>query len=437
MTTIHRRTRIRLDFAAASDLPRAEPLPNGMLRAWGIANTRGVLQYPDEGTAELVDDETLGDPAALATLAGLTLTLDHPSIDSPGGGMVDAENYRDLAHGSLVGHRWDAAAGQLLVQVQLSSREVLDAARSGVVELSFGYEADYVAGEGVTPEGVRYTGTQRNRRYNHLAVVGLARAGRTARLRLDGAHMLHKLKIGTREFQIPGVVARGLRADALDDAARTQAKSDAIEVGSITIDGTELIVPKATIDAIVAMLAGPAPAAAAAPPMDGMTPAEQQQLPPKLDRASIERIVDERLAAHRRDSETRDVVVQAARAVLGSDADLTTDTWTLAGSALKRSGHADAQVDSLVAAARRDGASVESIEARGALRALVTTARQTEAATNGGAALVAIVRERQDAAGEQNEARTRTDGAPLDSGEARARMIERQRGIKPAPKAAG
>lgn len=124
---------------------------------------------------------------SLDTLGSIPVTVGHP----PAG--VSPQNYRQLS----VGHVSDAPSARrsdgpvewLDTAVVVNDAETLRKVESGeLAEVSMGYVADVVPESGVSPSGEHYDAVQRNIRFNHLALLkdGHARAGRGARLRLDG-----------------------------------------------------------------------------------------------------------------------------------------------------------------------------------------------------------------------------------------------------------
>ncbi len=108
--------------------------------------------------------------AAMASLAHRPITLDHP--DS----KVDASNWRKLAVGNSSG---DVARDGDFIRVPLvlmDSAAIL-AAQSGTSQLSVGYGAKLIWGDGVTPGGERFDAQQSEIRANHIALVRAARGG--------------------------------------------------------------------------------------------------------------------------------------------------------------------------------------------------------------------------------------------------------------------
>lgn len=123
---------------------------------------------------------------SLASLAGATVTRGHA-------GAINTANWRrhaigvasDLPPAKQSVNGEDFVAGSLVIHDGAALAEI-DA--GGLAEVSAGYTAEVVETPGVTPSGEKYDAVQTNVRYNHVAIGprGWARAGREARLRLDG-----------------------------------------------------------------------------------------------------------------------------------------------------------------------------------------------------------------------------------------------------------
>jgi hypothetical protein len=296
-------------------LPAKRAAPGGAWDCAGVAARDGVQVYDNEQGQPVREARPRSEvmrPESLATLRACVLTLQHPGDgqdDDAGVGEVTAENARALWHGHVIEALADTPTpGLVMTWQRLATAEVHAATAAGTVELSCGYEAvlrdprdpevaHLVAELGpepfVTHGGERYDLLQTQIRYNHLAVVDLARAGHIARLRLDGRAAM-KITINGKQHPIQPFVAKAIKADALDTAAQAKAKTDALEVGEITIEGQALVLPKATIDQILAMLggnAGPsvpepmptdaAPPGAVPPPKDPMLMGDAEDEPKK------------------------------------------------------------------------------------------------------------------------------------------------------------
>jgi hypothetical protein len=123
--------------------------------------------------------EQVFDKAAMASLAWRPVTLDHPDD------AVTAKNWKQLAVGYVTGKV--ARDGDYIeVPLALMDHAAITAVQNGHAQLSVGYGAKLVWGDGVTPAGEPYHAVQTDIRANHVAIVKLARGG-------------DKLKIGDRK----------------------------------------------------------------------------------------------------------------------------------------------------------------------------------------------------------------------------------------------
>lgn len=289
------------------DASRKVVHPNGMVDVPGVATRTGVLLYDDQDergqpvtVREIRPASEVFDPASLATLVGVPVTIEHPG-DGPdpdgGAGEVTTANVRQLAHGWVLRVEPDESTGLVWVWVRLASEDVLAAIQGGKVELSCGYEAvlvdpmdpawaDLIAAigpePGVAANGDRYDLVQTRIRYNHLAVVDAARAGPVARLHLDRKPMKTKITINGKTHEVAAFMAKAIRSDSLDSAAQAKAKADALEVGEITIEGQDLTLPKSTIDQILAMLGAGASAGPSTPEPEPMPAGDMGMDPTKM-----------------------------------------------------------------------------------------------------------------------------------------------------------
>lgn len=171
-----------------------ELTPEGYLlcRDASLART-GVMRYlPEEVDPAIVEgfdgndvliyrdaDEVFA-PEALAGFEGKPLTLGHPDED------VSPKNWAELSCGSVVNVRQGrGAAGDLvLADILIMDAEAIKAVRSGLRELSCGYDADF---EVIRP-GV---GRQIHIRGNHVALVDHGRAGARCKIK-DGESDMKK-----------------------------------------------------------------------------------------------------------------------------------------------------------------------------------------------------------------------------------------------------
>jgi len=112
---------------------------------------------------------------SLQSFSHATVTINHPPV------LVDSENWKEYAAGevstaAMKDGEWVA------LPLMLKDKAAIEAANSGMVELSAGYTAEIEMQDGVTESGEEYDAIQRNIRINHLALVDKARAGSQARI---------------------------------------------------------------------------------------------------------------------------------------------------------------------------------------------------------------------------------------------------------------
>lgn len=431
------------------DVATVVPHRAGWVDIWGVAGLASVLPYPEDGTAQYVSRDELGDPDSLATLHGVPLTIDHP----PNAADVTSTNLRDYIHGWVLAQ--EMRGDELWTQIRFATDEVLDSIRAGTVELSLGYDAYYRPGSGTAPDGTPFTGVQLKRRYNHVALVDMARAGSRARLRLDSARRdarrLVMLKIKVRDRNGKWVVRSIAKvfADALQTEAANLAKNpkrDELDVGEVVIEGTKLILTREMIDAMLASIGAASAGEAAAeltppePPLDampGQAPAGRQDRQPRggqapqpgLGAEEVQRRIDAGIAAGLATERRRAGVQRLAEPILGDRFDYT-DAWTAAAEAIAKADEPHAEEAKARLAVIRDSQAdaTSRAEAQGYL-----LARLEDAATahrDGLDSSPDLAREidgaRRDGGGE---------GQPKVAGdriaEARAKMRDRHRGIKP------
>jgi len=340
---------------------------NGMVDAWGVATRVGVFSYSDgEGgtVREYVPPQELFAPDSIATLHGVPFTVQHPASD------VTADNASELTHGWVLEVRPKPADGTIETRIRIATKDALAAIEGGTVELSCGYETRVAPTRGVTDAGEPYDAIQTERRYNHLALVDMARVGHVARLRLDGVQRLAtdpddsensdmgkvKVKLADgRTIDVPEILVPAWRAGRVDAAKR----KDALNPQEVTIAGETMILPEALVQQLLALLGGGSASEAvseeppastevaavpdAAPKFDSMTAAQI--------RAEVARQVAEGIRQHADASETERGIREMATRIVGKRLD--GNVWDVAAVAI---GHA--------AADRRDDAKALATHAK-------------------------------------------------------------------------
>lgn len=163
-------------------LGKPETTSQGFLRAPAGLTRSGIFAYrnPDGTTrVEYRPPEEVFHADSMASFEDAPVTDGHPAR------LLDSRTATKHAVGYVKDtprRDGNVVASRIVVQ----DAAVIDAVVSGKKRgLSCGYECDYDPTPGVTPDGERYDGVQRNIRGNHLAVVKYGRAGPEATIRLD------------------------------------------------------------------------------------------------------------------------------------------------------------------------------------------------------------------------------------------------------------
>lgn len=186
---------IRCDVAEGREVTRYDGAPVELLQSrrnddgsWflqGRVAREGILIYqgPNGEVRELVPAVELSRADSLATLARKGVTNDHPL---PLGTLVNADNAADLVVGDL-DREVTYADGYVVVSMCVRRADAIEAIQQGRIQLSAGYRMTIDPTPGIDPVHGRYDAIQRNRVYNHVAIVDTGRAGRECSLRLDSA----------------------------------------------------------------------------------------------------------------------------------------------------------------------------------------------------------------------------------------------------------
>ena len=326
----------------ATRCDRVRELPGGQYVIDGTVGVVGVLEYAPGEVApdarrEYVPAEVLFEPASLESLRGAPVVVGgHPALG------VGPDSDAPVA-GAVASVQPDPSTGELQAEIRFWRADAAETARAGTVELSLGYEAEFVPGPGVAPDGQPYDGVQRSRRYNHLAQVDQARAGRRARLRLDGASRpMIKLTHAGTTHEVPEYIAGACRHHAIDPDTDTRADMETASV-SIEMEGetTDLVLPKSMVDrwlSDLGALGGPPPEAPEVMEEeiveDMAAEAEEEKVEMRADAidAAIERALARRDAAAR---ELRDAERQCRPYLPASyDYDAVTDPHQLRADAI-------------------------------------------------------------------------------------------------------
>jgi Uncharacterized protein conserved in bacteria len=225
---------------------------NGYLRIDGVVAHVGILEYmDDDGTVirEFVPEETLFDEESLKSLAGAPVTLQHPPE------MVTPSNYKQYSQGSVNGMP-KRDGDNLVASMLVIGNEALHAIEyDGVSELSPGYSVDLDETPGEW-QGQKYGRVQRNRRYNHQAIVDAARGGSVCSLRFDGANVPNNEDKSMTQIKLPGggtvEVADAATAATINAAIAKQGKRLDSTKGQLK-NLVKAIAPKLKLDADTVM----------------------------------------------------------------------------------------------------------------------------------------------------------------------------------------
>lgn len=182
----HWRPAVRADVGA---LARAERTAAGGVRVKATVARSGILVYHHaDGTTtrELVPAEEVSRLESLTSLRDAPVTVYHPTRADGSRRMVSPETYRADAVGHVSGE--PTSDGRLVhAQLAIADADAMRRIDAGeLVELSAGYRLFLDPTPG-TYQGQAYDAVQRQRVYNHVALLpkGGARAGEAASLRLD------------------------------------------------------------------------------------------------------------------------------------------------------------------------------------------------------------------------------------------------------------
>lgn len=161
----------------------AKRMKDGRLRVDAHFTRVGVFDYLEPTgrvRRELRPPEEVFHPDSLASFGQVPVTNNHPPE------LLTSENARDYMVGSTgetVTRDDDHVRGTMMI----ADRATVDQMEAGKQEVSCGYSCDLDETPGHHPLWGRYDAVQRNIRGNHVAIVDSARAGQTARVRMDGA----------------------------------------------------------------------------------------------------------------------------------------------------------------------------------------------------------------------------------------------------------
>ena len=167
----------RLDSIA---LPKVSFTEEGYIKGEAIVTRTGVFKYINkDGTEryELRHPDDVFEQKSLDTLKLIPITNNHPTS------CVNSDTASSVMVG-MTGETVTVSEDGIMSTLTVTDKKTIDIIKSGRQELSLGYKLNKVKEEG-TYEGQKYTHRQMDIRYNHLALVDTARAGRSARINFD------------------------------------------------------------------------------------------------------------------------------------------------------------------------------------------------------------------------------------------------------------
>lgn len=159
------------------------------------------------------------DAASVRTYTHAPVTMGHPD------GMVDADNWKDLAKGE-VSTEAEWKDGKLRLPLIVKDADAIRAIEDGTRELSAGYTCDIDFTPGKTDAGEAYDAVQRRIRINHLAIVPRGRAGSECRIGDADAWGASPLSDAGKEvlMTLRKVMVDGLEVETTDAGAAAIAK---------------------------------------------------------------------------------------------------------------------------------------------------------------------------------------------------------------------
>lgn len=221
---------------------------DGFLHDSPVVGRVGVQEYRNaDGSIrrELRLPDEVFNADSLASFVGKPITVDHPKQ-----GRVTAKTAHRLTVGTILSEG-KQDGDTVRAAVVIHSPDAIGDRR----QLSLGYTAELEMTPGEHPVYGRYDAIQRNVKINHLSVVHSARAGAIARLNLDGNEEVEfinpqeqqtmtvkvKLDNGLEYDAAPEVSAElaKLRADATENAAKVQAKTDELSKAQAKLDALQ------------------------------------------------------------------------------------------------------------------------------------------------------------------------------------------------------
>jgi len=239
----------------------------GALLLEAYPSRTGIQEYLVDGKIqrEFRSDAEVFDKDSLESFLGAVVTIEHPAE------MVSPENAEKYSVGTVLREATpEGDHTKTLIQV-LKSDAIKRIEAGELIELSVGYSADVIPEIGEY-KGVKYDAVQKNIRVNHIALLaaGKARAGSTARLKLDqkdGVEIcdiiidsvkplkketkVMEITINGMKFEAEENLAKALQVErdqlqakldaAVEDAKASKEKLDSIDINALVQERVQLI----------------------------------------------------------------------------------------------------------------------------------------------------------------------------------------------------
>jgi uncharacterized protein len=202
---------IRLDKVY---IPKVTKTKEGFLKGIATVTRTGVFKYRNfDGSERLElrhpDDVLLS--VSLDSLKSIPITNDHPKQ------LLNIDNVGNLMIG-MTGETVIVDDDKISTSISITHKDGIAAISEGKRELSLGYSLDTIEEVGEY-NGEKYTHRQKNIFYNHLSLVKQARAGRSARVNLDGVSCKNEANIYYMiEGDIKDVTPNNIAMDKIDES---------------------------------------------------------------------------------------------------------------------------------------------------------------------------------------------------------------------------
>jgi uncharacterized protein len=203
-------TEIRVD--KNSEISSVTRTDEGYLRIKAPVARSGIYKYRlSDGSIqrEFIPPETLFNSDSLDTLKLKPVTRDHPS------NFVDSKSFNRDAVG-FTSEQIDSDKNMIYVDFLVTSQDGIDFIESGVNQLSPAYQCDVIKQSGITESGEHYDAIQRNRVYNHLALVDKARGGSSLSFKMDGEDVDCGIETNDSITEGDEPMAKSVRIDGVD-----------------------------------------------------------------------------------------------------------------------------------------------------------------------------------------------------------------------------